>query len=79
MRGRRVYVLDHWVDLVLPGPQASAYRVASEDMRASFMVYEIILAIRRAAERVRLSEKKLKAIFHDNGLGLLKRVQRPEA
>jgi hypothetical protein len=37
------------------------------------------LAIRRAAERVRLSEEKLKAIFHDNGLGLLKRVQRPEA
>jgi hypothetical protein len=37
------------------------------------------LAIRRAAERVRLSEKKLKAIFQDNGLVLLKQVPRPEA
>jgi predicted TIM-barrel fold metal-dependent hydrolase len=79
MRGRRVYVLDHWVDLVLPAPEASAYRVASENMRASFMVYEIILAIRRAAERTRLPEAKLKAIFHDNGMRLLERVQRPGA
>jgi predicted TIM-barrel fold metal-dependent hydrolase len=79
MRGRRVYVLDHWVDLVLPGPEASAYRVASENMRASFMVYEIILAIRRAADRLRLPAAKLKAIFHDNGMHLLERVQKPAA
>lgn len=74
MRGRRVYVMDHWVDLVLPGYPESAYRVQSDNFRASFMVYEIILAIRRAAERVKLPEKKLKAIFFDNGMRLLERV-----
>jgi predicted TIM-barrel fold metal-dependent hydrolase len=75
MRGRRVYVLDHWVDLVLPGPAPSAYRVPSAEMRASFMVYEIVLAIRRAAERAKISEGQLRAIFHDNGTRLLERVQ----
>jgi predicted TIM-barrel fold metal-dependent hydrolase len=75
MRGRRVYVLDHWVDLVLPGPAPSAYRVPSPDIRASFMVYEIVLAIRRAAERAKISEGELRAIFHDNGARLLERVE----
>ena len=75
MRGRRVYVMDHWVDLVLEGYQQSAYRVGSNNMRASFMVYEIALAIRRAAEREGLSEKKLHGIFYDNGMALLKRVK----
>jgi hypothetical protein len=75
MRGRRVYVLDHWVDLVLPGYPESAYRVQSENIRASFMVYEIIQAIRRAAERVGLTRRQTEAIFHDNGASLLGGVQ----
>ena len=79
MRGRRVYVMDHWVDLVLPGYPESAYRVQSDNFRASFMVYEIILAIRRAAERVRLNGRETEAIFHDNGARLLDRVARPGA
>jgi len=77
MRGRRVYVMDHWVDLVLPGNAESAYRVQSENFRATFMVYEIVLAIRRAAERVKLPEEKLTAIFFENGFKVLNRVQRP--
>ena len=77
MRGRRVYVMDHWVDLVLPGNAESAFRVQSENFRASFMVYEIILAIRRAAERVKLPEEKLTAMFFKNGMEVLDRVQRP--
>jgi hypothetical protein len=77
MRGRRVYVMDHWVDLVLPDNPQSAFRVQSDNFRASFMVYEIVLAIRRAAERVKLSEDKLSAIFFDNGTKVLNRVQRP--
>jgi len=77
MRGRRVYVMDHWVDLVLPGTAESAFRVQSENFRATFMVYEIVLAIRRAAERVKLPEEKLTAIFHHNGMEVLDRVQRP--
>ena len=79
MRGRRVYVMDHWVDLVLPGNPDSAYRVQSDNFRASFMVYEIVLAIRRAAERVRLPQDKLTAIFGQNGMAVLNRVQRPWA
>lgn len=77
MRGRRVYVMDHWVDLVLPGNAESAYRVQSDNFRASFMVYEIVLAIRRAAERIKLPQEKLTAIFFENGMNVLNRVQRP--
>ncbi|MEW5816728.1 MAG: amidohydrolase family protein [Spirochaetota bacterium] len=77
MRGRRVYVMDHWVDLVLTGCEESAFRVQSDNFRASFMVYEIILAIRRAAERLKLSEKKLKEIFYENGMKLLETVTVP--
>ena len=62
---------------MLPGNEESSYRVQSDNMRARFMVYEIILAIRRAAERVNLAEEKLKAIFHDNGMKILEQVERP--
>ncbi|MHB9022772.1 MAG: amidohydrolase family protein [Armatimonadota bacterium] len=75
MRGRRVYVADHWVDLVLEGNPPSAYRVASDNMRATFMVYEIILAIRRAAERAGLTRAQADGIFYDNGMALLQRVR----
>jgi hypothetical protein len=75
MRGRRVYVMDHWVDLVLDGYEPSDFRVMSDNMRASFMVYEIILAIRRAAERVGLSQKQLEAIFYENGKKVIDTVK----
>jgi len=74
MRGRRGYVMDHWVDIVLAGYPPSAYRVEAKDIRATFMAYEIILAIRRAAEKARLSKGQLRAIFYDNGLAVLKSV-----
>ncbi|UCD28769.1 MAG: amidohydrolase family protein [Planctomycetota bacterium] len=74
MRGRRVYVMDHWVDLVLEGYPDSKFRVGSNNMRATFMVYEIILAIRRAAERVGLSDELLRNIFYQNGMNILQRV-----
>lgn len=75
MRGRRVYVMDHWVDVVLEGYPSSSYRVASDGVRATFMAYEIVLAIRRAAEQVGLRDSELKAIFHDNGMALLQNVR----
>jgi hypothetical protein len=75
MRGRRVYVMDHWVDLVLDGYPESGYRVQSDNMRASFMVYEIVMAIVRAAERVGLSEIEKRSIFHDNGMAIINRVK----
>jgi hypothetical protein len=78
MRGRRVYVMDHWVDVVLDGYPPSSYRVASADIRATFMAYEIILAVRRSAEMVGLSREQISAIFYDNGISLLNQVMSGE-
>jgi len=75
MRGRRVYVMGHWVDLVLEGYPQSAYRVCSDNMRATFMAYEIILAIRRAAERIGLNKKQIRDIFYENGAAILRKVK----
>ena len=75
MRGRRVYALDHWVDLVTEGYQPSAYRVAGNNFRATFMVYEIVLAILRAAEMAGIS-RRTAGVFYGNGMELLKRVKR---
>ena len=74
MRGRRVYVMDHWVDLVLEGYPPSGFRVGSDNMRATFMAWEIALAIKRASQMVNLPEDRLRAIFHDNGIRLLENV-----
>jgi hypothetical protein len=74
MRGRRVYVMDHWVDVVLEGYPTSAYRVAGNNIRASFMAYEIVLAIRRAGERAGLSSVQVHDVFYKNGMRLLKRA-----
>lgn len=71
MMGRRVYVMDHWVDIVLEKYPKSLYRVQSNDIRATYMVYEIILAIKRAAERVNINKEALKSIFYNNGKKLL--------
>ncbi|MHB1001327.1 MAG: amidohydrolase family protein [Armatimonadota bacterium] len=74
MRGRRVQVMDHWVDLVLEGYPPSAYRVQSDNMRATFMAYEIVLAIRRAGEMSGLSDEKMSDVFYNNGMSVLNRV-----
>ena len=75
MRGRRVRVMDHWVDVMLPGYPASSYRVGGQ-VRATFMAWEIALAIRWAAELAGVSRKDVHGIFWDNGMRLLKRVRR---
>jgi glutamate-1-semialdehyde 2,1-aminomutase len=75
MRGRRVYVMDHWVDVVLPGYPASPYRVAADNIRATFMAWEIVLAIRRAGEMAGLTKEQIEAVFWANGMALLKRVR----
>jgi hypothetical protein len=74
MRGRRVYVMDHWVDVVLEGYPASGYRVASAGINATFMVYEIVLAIGRAARLAGLDRAATDAIFWGNGIGLLRKA-----
>jgi uncharacterized protein len=74
MRGRRVNVMDHWVDVVLEGYPESDFRVASDGIRATFMAYEIAVAIALAADMSGISEGRLKSIFYDNGEALLKKV-----
>jgi uncharacterized protein len=74
MRGRRVYVLDHWVDVVLEGYPPSGYRVASDGIRATFMAWEIVLAIKRAAQMANLPDGRLRSIFYDNGIAVLDHV-----
>lgn len=74
MRGRRVYVMDHWVDLVLEGYPPSQYRVCSNNMRATFMVYEIVLAIKHACDRTGLSQPLFQKMLYDNGMALLDRT-----
>ncbi len=75
MRGRRVYAGDHWVDLVTGGYPPSAYRVAGDNFRATYMVYEIVLAILRAAEMTGLTREETTRIFYDNGMALLRQVR----
>jgi len=56
MRGRRVRVMDHWVDVVLDGYPKSAYRVSGDSFRAGYKAWEIILAIRWACELAGIGE-----------------------
>jgi predicted TIM-barrel fold metal-dependent hydrolase len=74
MRGRRVCVNDHWVDVVREPSQGSAFRISSESLNATFMAYEIARAVRDAALLVGLSRQELRSIFYDNGMALLSRV-----
>jgi hypothetical protein len=74
MRGRRVRVMDHWVDIVQGDYPTSAYRVRAEGIRSTFMSVEIALAVIGAARRVGLTEKQLHAVFFDNGMSLLRGV-----
>lgn len=72
MRGRRVQVMNHWVDVVLPGYPASAYRVSGDGFQAGYMAWEIVLAIRWACELAGIADSDRAGIFHDNGARLLK-------
>jgi predicted TIM-barrel fold metal-dependent hydrolase len=74
MRGRRVNVMDHWVDVVLEGYPISEFRVATNQINASFMAYEIILAVTTAADMAKIGKDKTKDIFYNNGKNLLGKV-----
>jgi predicted TIM-barrel fold metal-dependent hydrolase len=73
MRGRRVRVQDHWVDVVAPGYPPSAYRVAGESFPAGPMAWEIVLAIRWACELAGVRAAERDGIFSANGRRLLQR------
>ncbi len=74
MRGRRVYVMDHWVDLVFEDYPESEFRVLSNNMHATFMIWEIVLALKRAADMAGLSKAQLDGVFYANGMALLRQV-----
>jgi len=76
MRGRRVYVMDHWVDLVLEGYPESSFRVGSDNMRATYMMWEIVLAVKRAADMAGISAEELSRVYFDNGMELLETVKK---
>lgn len=74
MRGRRVRVMDHWVDIVLEGCPPSAWRVATDGIRATFMSLEIALAVIGAGRRLGLSRKEIHGVFFGNGMRILQSV-----
>lgn len=75
MRGRRVYLMDHWVDLVLEGYPESDFRVGSDNMRATFMMWEIVLAVKRAADMAGIDSAELGRVYFENGMELLQNVK----
>jgi len=74
MRGRRVQVMDHWVDVVLNGYPPSAFRVGSNAIHATFMAYEIAAAIRMAGEMAGLDREQVRDVFFENGMAVLRHV-----
>jgi hypothetical protein len=79
MVGRRVRVMDHWVDIVQGSYPKSAYRVPAEGIHATDMSVEIAAAIIAAARQAGLSEKDLRAIFFENGMSVLRNVRGGQA
>jgi predicted TIM-barrel fold metal-dependent hydrolase len=75
MLGRRVRVMDHWVDVVVGDAQPSAYRVRAEGIRAMYMALEIALAVLTAGRAAGLAPEKLRGVFFDNGMKVLSGVR----
>jgi predicted TIM-barrel fold metal-dependent hydrolase len=75
MAGRRVRVMDHWVDIVTGDAPASAYRVRAEGIPATYMALEIAYAVLTSGRAAGLSDSRLRAVFHDNGMAVLRGVR----
>jgi uncharacterized protein len=75
MVGRRVRVMDHWVDVVTGDAPASAYRVRAEGIPATWMALEIAAAVVTAGKAAGLGEEKLRRVFFENGMQVLRSVR----
>lgn len=75
MVGRRVRVMDHWVDVVAGEAAASAYRVRAEGVPATYMALEIAYAVVQAGRAAGLAEGALRAVFFENGMKVLRGVR----
>jgi hypothetical protein len=71
MSGRRVRVMDHWVDVVQGDVPESAYRVKAKGIRTTMMAREIALAVRDGARRAGIGDDRLRAVFYENGMRVL--------
>jgi len=74
MIGRRVRVMDHWVDIVQGDYPPSAFRVKAEGIHAMYMAQEIAIAVLTAGRAAGLNEMTLKKVFFDNGMNVLRSV-----
>jgi len=77
--GRRVRVMDHWVDVVTGNAPASAYRVRAEGIGATYMAREIALAVVTAGRAAAIGEERLRRIFYENGMSVLRSVRNGSA
>ena len=75
MAGRRVRVMDHWVDLVSSSAPASGYRVLAPEIPAVPMALETAFAVLSAGRAAGLPEGSVRSIFFENGMALLKGVR----
>ena len=74
MRGKRVNVMDHWVDIVSKGYPESDFRVQTDKIDTTFMTYEIAMAVGQAADSTGISSEQLRSVFYDNGASILREV-----
>lgn len=79
MAGRRVRVMDHWVDVVTGEAPASAYRVRAVGIPAAPMALEIAFAVLSAGRAADIGEGRLRNVFHENGMKLLRTVRNGDA
>ena len=79
MPGRRVRVMNHWVDIVVGNQPTSAYRVPAEGIGATFMAVEIAYAVLMAGRTAGVSETRLRAVFFENGMKVLRSVKNGSA
>ncbi len=79
MVGRRVRVMDHWVDVVASETPESAYRVRADGVPATYMALEIAYAVLQAGRAAGLTQEALQAVFYQNGMNVLRGVRGGEA
>jgi len=74
MRGKRVNIRGHWVDVVANGYPECQYRAPSDAFTPMYMAQEIALSVIIAADSAGAGDDALKNIFYNNGMKLLENV-----
>jgi hypothetical protein len=74
MAGRRVRVMDHWVDVVVSDAPKSGFRVRAEGIPGAPMAHEIAFAVLAAGRAAGLPAEELRGVFFENGMKVLMSV-----